>query len=126
MMNEKRFAAALASVSSILGPLIPPSLFLIVYGNATETSIGQLFMGALIPGVLLALLLMVYVFFYARKHGFKGQGKTPIKEIGAVALDSIWALFMPVLVLGGIFLGIFTATEACSRSTASTFTAQIC
>ena len=109
---ERRFAAALASVSSILGPLIPPSLFLIVYGNATETSIGQLFMAALIPGVLLALLLMVYVFFYARKRGFKGQGRSSAKEIGAVALDSIWALFMPVLVLGGIFLGIFTATEA--------------
>lgn len=109
---DKAFAGALASVASTLGPLIPPSLFLIVYGNATETSIGQLFMGALLPGICLAILLVFYVLFYAKKKGMKGQPAVSAKELGHVTLDGIWALFMPILVLGGIFLGIFTATEA--------------
>ena len=106
------FAAAISSVASILGPIIPPSLFLIVYGNATETSIGELFMGAVLPGVGLAVVLMIYALIFARKHKLPAQPKTPAKEMVRVTLDSIWALFMPVLVLGGIFLGIFTATEA--------------
>ena len=114
------FAAAIASVSSTLGPLIPPSLFLIVYGNTTETSIGQLFMGALVPGILMAALLVVYVYFYARRHGLKGAPRTPVKEFVHVTLDGIWALFMPILVLGGIFLGIFTATEAAAVTCAYT------
>ncbi|MCI8342255.1 MAG: TRAP transporter large permease [Firmicutes bacterium] len=106
------FAAAISSVASILGPIIPPSIFLIVYGNATETSIGELFMGAVLPGVGLAVVLMIYALIFARKHKLPAQPKTPAKEMVRVTLDSIWALFMPVLVLGGIFLGIFTATEA--------------
>ncbi len=106
------FAAAISSVAAILGPIIPPSIFLIVYGNATETSIGELFMGAVFPGVGLAVVLMVYSLLYAKKHNLQAHEKTPPKEIVKITLDSIWALFMPVLVLGGIFLGIFTATEA--------------
>ncbi|MCJ7855989.1 TRAP transporter large permease [Lachnospiraceae bacterium NSJ-143] len=106
------FAAAISSVASILGPIIPPSIFLIVYGNATETSIGELFMGAVFPGVGLAVVLMIYSLLYAKKHKLPAHEKTPAKEIMKITLDSAWALFMPVLVLGGIFLGIFTATEA--------------
>ena len=98
--------------AAILGPIIPPSIFLIVYGNATETSIGELFMGAVFPGVGLAVVLMLYSLLYAKKHNLQAHEKTPPKEIVKITLDSIWALFMPVLVLGGIFLGIFTATEA--------------
>ena len=114
------FAAAIASVSSTLGPLIPPSLFLIVYGNTTETSIGQLFMGALVPGILMAVLLVFYVYIYAKRHGLKGSPRTPVREFIHVTLDGIWALFMPILVLGGIFLGIFTATEAAAVTCAYT------
>ena len=109
---EGGFTAAIASVASILGPIIPPSIFLIVYGNATETSIGNLFMGAMIPGIGLAVLLAIYSVFYAKRKGIKGHPMAPAKEVAKVTLDSIWALFMPILVLGGIFLGIFTATEA--------------
>ena len=106
------FTAAVASVASILGPIIPPSIFLIVYGNATETSIGALFMGAMIPGFGLAVILAIYCVIYAKKNGLKGKPLKPAKQVAKVTLDGIWALFMPVLVLGGIFLGIFTATEA--------------
>lgn len=106
------FAAGIASVASILGPIIPPSIFLIVYGNATETSIGELFMGAVLPGVGLAVLLIIYALIYAKRHKLPSHEKTPAREIVKITIDSVWALFMPVLVLGGIFLGIFTATEA--------------
>ena len=106
------FAAAVCSVAAILGPIIPPSIFLIVYGNATETSIGQLFMGAVFPGIGLALVLVAYVFLYSSKHNFPAHEKSTPKQIARVTIDSIWALVMPILVLGTIFLGICTATEA--------------
>ena len=112
------FAAAVASVASILGPIIPPSIFLIVYGSSTETSIARLFLAAVIPGFLVAMVLIGYVFFYARKHNFPVHEKVSGKEKLRVALDSVWALFMPVLILGGIFFGIFTATEAAAVSAA--------
>jgi tripartite ATP-independent transporter DctM subunit len=114
------FAAAVASVASILGPIIPPSIFLIVYGNATETSIGSLFMGAMVPGIGLAVLLAIYSVFYAKSKGLKGHKMKPAKEIAKVTLDGIWAIFMPIIVLGGIFLGIFTATEAAAVTCAYT------
>ena len=106
------FAAAICSVAAILGPIIPPSIFLIVYGNATETSIGQLFMGAVFPGIGLALVLLCYVLWYSKKHDLPAHERKTPKQIVSVTIDSIWALIMPVIVLGGIFMGIFTATEA--------------
>jgi C4-dicarboxylate transporter DctM subunit len=112
------FAAAVASMASILGPIIPPSIFLIVYGSSTDTSIAQLFLGAVVPGLLVALVLLVYVYVYARRHNFPVHGKVGAKEKITVTLDSLWALFMPVLILGGIFFGIFTATEAAAVSVA--------
>ncbi|MBR5468584.1 MAG: TRAP transporter large permease [Firmicutes bacterium] len=114
------FAAAIASAASILGPIIPPSIFLIVYGNATETSIGALFMGAMIPGFGLAVILAIYAMFYAKSKGIRGHKMKPVKEIAKITLNSIWALFMPILVLGGIFGGIFTATEAAAVTCAYT------
>lgn len=114
------FAAAIASCASILGPIIPPSIFLIVYGNATETSIGELFMGAMVPGFGLAIVLAIYAMFYAKSKGLKGHKMKPVKEIAKITFDGIWAMFMPILVLGGIFLGIFTATEAAAVTCAYT------
>ncbi|MCI8652188.1 MAG: TRAP transporter large permease [Angelakisella sp.] len=110
------FAAALASISATMGPLIPPSIFLIVYGSATESSVADLFLAAVIPGLVLALALAGYVLVYAKRHSFPAREKVPAREAARIALDSAWALFMPVLILGGIFLGIFTATEAAAVS----------
>ncbi len=117
---EGGFAAAIASVASILGPIIPPSIFLIVYGNATETSIGALFEGAMVPGIGLAIILAIYATIYARKKGLKGHPMKPAREIGKITIGAVWAMFMPILVLGGIFLGIFTATEAAAVTCAYT------
>ncbi len=110
------FAAAVASVASILGPIIPPSIVLIVYGSSTDTSIGQLFLAAVFPGILVAVVLLAYVYYHAGKHKFVVHAKTSGREKARVTVDSIWALFMPVLILGGIFFGIFTATEAAAVS----------
>ena len=115
------YSAAVAATASILGVIIPPSIFLIVYGSATETSIGQLFIGAVIPGILLTLVLVAYVLLWARKRNFPARGRIDFKTMTRVTADSSWALFMPVLILGGIFGGIFTATEAAAVSVGYAF-----
>lgn len=106
------FAAAIASMASILGPMIPPSITLIVYGSITETSISKLFLASVIPGLLFCTMLLGYTLFYGKKHDLPSKPKKSAKEIGATLKDGVWALFMPVIILGGIFGGIFTATEA--------------
>ena len=108
----KSRAAAVASSASILGPLIPPSIFLIVYGTCTQTSAATLFKGAVFPGLALAILFFVYVHWYAKRHKLPVGEKPSIRRIGRETKKSIWALLMPVIILGGILGGVFTATEA--------------
>ena len=105
-------ASAVASISSILGPIIPPSVTLIVYASITNVSVSQLFIGSVIPGLLLIASLMIYVLFYGKKHDLPAHEKESPKVILHTLKDSIWALLMPIIVLGGIFGGIYTATEA--------------
>lgn len=109
---EPEWAAAVASSASILGPLIPPSIFLIVYGTCTQTSAATLFKGAVFPGLVLAILFFVYVHWYAKRHKLPVGEKPSIRRIGRETKKSIWALLMPVIILGGILGGVFTATEA--------------
>lgn len=104
--------SAVASDSSILGPIIPPSVTLIVYASITNVSVSQLSIGSVIPGLLLIASLMIYVLFYGKKHDLPAHEKESPKVILHTLKDSIWALFMPIIVLGGIFGGIYTATEA--------------
>ena len=106
------FATAVASISSILGPIIPPSITLIVYASITNISVSSLFIGSVIPGVLLVLFLMGYALYYGKKHDLPAHEKQSPKEIVMTFKSSIWALLMPVIILGGIFGGIFTPTEA--------------
>lgn len=108
------FAAAVSSVSSILGPIIPPSITLIVYASITNISVSSLFIGSVIPGLLLVAALMGYCVWYGRKHNLPSHEKMPGKEVARTFKDSIWALLMPIIILGGIFGGVFTATEAAS------------
>lgn len=110
------FAAALASIAATMGPLIPPSIFLIVYGSATESSVAALFMAAIIPGIMMAMALAIYAIVYARRHNLPTREKVPVKQALKTAMGSMWALFMPILILGGIFLGLFSATEAAAVS----------
>lgn len=113
---DVEFAAALTGISSTLGTLIPPSIFLIVYGSATESSIVKLFMAAFVPGITMSIVLCVYAYLYASKHNFPVRESLPFKEKVKVFKEGLWAMLMPVVILGGIFLGIFTATEAAAVS----------
>ena len=106
------FAVAVSSVSSILGPIIPPSITLIVYASITNVSVSKLFIGSVIPGLMLVLCLMGYALVYAKRHDLPAHEKMPAKEVARTFKSGIWALLMPVIILGGIFGGIFTATEA--------------
>lgn len=115
------FAAAVASASSILGPLVPPSIFLIVYANSVQMSVRDLFIAAVIPGILIALFFIVYVYFYAVKNDIPAQKRLNAKEIGKETKSSFWALMMPVIILGGIFGGVFTPTEAAAVSVVYAF-----
>ena len=106
------FSTAIASISSILGPIIPPSITLIVYASITNVSVSQLSMGSVIPGILLAGSLIVYALVYGKRKNLPAHEKQTPKQIGHAFKEGIWALLMPIIILGGIFGGIFTPTEA--------------
>ena len=106
------FSTAIASISSILGPIIPPSITLIVYASITNVSVSQLFMGSVIPGILLAGSLIAYALVYGKRKNLPAHEKQTPKQIGHAFKEGIWALLMPIIILGGIFGGIFTPTEA--------------
>jgi len=112
------FAAAIAGISSVLGPIIPPSITLIVYASITDLSVSRLFIGSVFPGIILAVGLMGYTLYYGKKHDLPAHERKKPKEILFVLKDSIWALFMPVIILGGIFGGVFTPTEAAAVAVA--------
>ncbi len=106
------YAAALQATSAELGVIIPPSIPLILYGVSAEVSIGELFIAGFGPGLLIGGALMLFVYLYAKFKGWgknDGDGKLPI---GRATLQAGWALLMPVIILGGIYGGIFTPTEA--------------
>jgi tripartite ATP-independent transporter DctM subunit len=112
------FAAAISSISSILGPIIPPSITLIVYASITNVSVSSLFMGSVFPGLILAASLIVYCLLYGRKHNLPAHEKMGAKAVGHTLKNGIWALLMPVIILGGIFGGVFTPTEAAAVAVA--------
>jgi len=110
---DERFTLATSATSGYLGCIIPPSIPMITYGVATGVSIGAMFMAGIIPGILLALGMCCYALYEGKKRNYKAHnGRAPLKEIGIAFREAIWAIFMPVIILGGIYGGIFTPTEA--------------
>jgi tripartite ATP-independent transporter DctM subunit len=106
------WAAALQATSAELGVVIPPSIPMILFGVAAEVSIGELFIAGFGPGLLIGLSLMLYVFIYCKIKGLgrnDGEGRL---SLGSAIKQALWALMMPVIILGGIYGGIFTPTEA--------------
>ena len=106
------FAASLQATSAELGVIIPPSIPLILYGVSAEVSIGELFIAGFGPGLLVGAALMLFVYLFCRWKGWgksDGEGRLPL---GRATLQAGWALMMPVIVLGGIYGGVFTPTEA--------------
>ena len=106
------FAAGVICNAGTLGILIPPSIVMVVYGAATETSVGKLFMAGVIPGALLGLMLMAAIYIRARMLDLPRQPRASLGEIARSGRDSLWGLLLIVIILGGIYGGIFTPTEA--------------
>lgn len=105
-------AAAVQATSAELGVLIPPSIPLILYGVATDTSVGQLFIAGFGPGLLVAVALILFLLVYCRITGYGNEDGAVRIPLGPAAADAIIALIMPIIVVGGIYAGIFTPTEA--------------
>ncbi|NWF57727.1 MAG: TRAP transporter large permease [Syntrophaceae bacterium] len=105
-------AAALTCTAACLGPIIPPSIPFIIYGVASNVSIAGLFVGGVLPGLVLAAALMGYMHLVATRHDYPRDPKKSGKEIFLTAAKALPALFMPVLIMGGILSGMFTPTEA--------------
>ena len=106
------FTAATVSASSILGMMIPPATTLIVFGASAEISISNLFKSALLPGIGMTVIFAIYVLIYAYKNDLPAKPRSSAKQIRDTLRIGIWALLMPVIVLGSIFGGIATATES--------------
>ena len=110
---DKFFAAAIIAAAGAVGVMIPPSNPFVVYGVSSQASIGSLFMGGIIPGLLTGFALMLFTYFYSRKRGWQGVSKE--RNIGTLVKavwDAKWALMVPVIIIGGIYGGIMTPTEA--------------
>lgn len=110
-------AAALAAAAGTLGVIIPPSIPMVTYGVVTNTSIGDLFMAGFVPGILIASALGGLILWLAKKYNLRGGEPTSMAKIIATGKDALLALFMPIIILGGIYGGIFTPTEAAAVAT---------
>ncbi|MBR9763373.1 MAG: TRAP transporter large permease [Rhodobacteraceae bacterium] len=106
------FSAGMVASVAAIGIIIPPSIPMIVYGAASETSIPRLYAAGLLPGALLAACLSVYIILRARAGGFGSRQRVGLGQIGRAAMRAVWALGAPVIVLGGIYGGVFSPTEA--------------
>ena len=109
---KKEFAVGVICNAGTLGILIPPSIVMVVYGATTETSVGKLFMAGIVPGILLGLSLMVAIWIRARMIDLPRQPKASPGEVLEAGRKSLWGLLLIVIVLGGIYGGVFTPTEA--------------
>ena len=112
------FAAALTAVSSVIAPVIPPSIPLVLYALVSDTSIGYLFFAGIIPGVLLGIAQMLLIAFTARRRNFPVEPPVPLREIPGITLAALPALLMPVILLGCLYSGITTPTEAAALAAA--------
>ncbi|GIO07588.1 hypothetical protein J31TS6_36160 [Brevibacillus reuszeri] len=109
---DVRFSSALHAAGGTIGVMIPPSVPMVLYGVAASTSINDLFIAGIGPGILVAISLVAYSFWVSKKKGWGGGEKHSPAEIWKAFKDAILAILMPVIILGGIYGGIFTATEA--------------
>lgn len=109
--DEKRSAALFAAAGTI-GPIIPPSIPMILFGVIANVSIVKLFLGGIIPGVLIGIGLMIGWYIHAKKAGYRSSEKFSFKVLFKSGIDAFWALLLPVIILGGIVTGIYTPTEA--------------
>jgi tripartite ATP-independent transporter DctM subunit len=112
------FAAALTAASSVIGPIIPPSIPLVLYALVSDTSIGYLFLGGVVPGLLIGVVQMLLIAFTARRRNFPVEKPVPLRELPRVTWQAFPALMMPVILLGCLYSGVTTPTEAAALAAA--------
>ena len=105
------FAAGLTAAAAVCGPIIPPSIPMVIYGVVAHVSILKLFLAGYVPGFMLGGLLMAYVWYIAKKRGYPTRPKVGLGEVMSRVRRGIWALLMPAILVAGILLGVFTVTE---------------
>jgi tripartite ATP-independent transporter DctM subunit len=112
------YAAALTTVSSVIGPIMPPSIPLVLYALVSDTSVGYLFLGGVIPGLLLGAVQMALIAVTAKRRRFPVEPPVPMRDLPRVTWDALPALLMPVILLGCLYSGITTPTEAAAVAAA--------
>ncbi len=117
----REFAAGLICNAGTLGILIPPSIVMVVYGAVTETSIGDLFIAGVVPGLMLTAMLMIAVAILARRLNLPRQPRADWRTVLKTGRDAIWGLLLVLIILGGIYRGVFTPTEAAAVSAVYAF-----
>ena len=109
---DRDFSVAVTAASSTIGPIIPPSLPMVIYGVMASTSIGALFIAGFIPGLIMGLSLSILVYYFAKKRHYPKDSSFSLKRLGVTFIRGLPALFSPVIIIGGIATGVFTPTEA--------------
>ncbi len=109
---DRAFSCATIAAGGALGPIIPPSITLILYAGLTQTSVNSLFAAGAVPGLMLGLMFMMWSSWISKKNGYAKTDPAPWKERWQAFKDAFFALMTPVIVIGGMFAGLFTATEA--------------
>jgi tripartite ATP-independent transporter DctM subunit len=112
------FAAALTAASSVIGPIIPPSIPLVLYALVSDTSIGFLFLAGVVPGILIGLVQMGLIAATAKRRGFPVEARVPLRELPRITREAFPALMMPVILLGCLYGGVTTPTEAAATAAA--------
>jgi tripartite ATP-independent transporter DctM subunit len=112
------YAAALTTASSVIGPIIPPSIPLVLYALVSDTSVGYLFLAGVVPGLLLGVVQMTLIAFTAKRRNFPVEARVPLRELPRVTWEAFPALMMPVILLGCLYSGITTPTEAAAVAAA--------
>ena len=108
----REFSAAVVAMGGTLGPIIPPSVIFIFYAQASELSIVRLFLSSVFPGLIASFSMIAWILYIAKKRNYPKEGSISLKKILVSTKGAVFALIMPLIILGGIYLGVFTATES--------------
>jgi C4-dicarboxylate transporter DctM subunit len=109
---DKTFAGAVVASSSTIGPVIPPSIPMVIYGALAEVSVGKLFLGGVIPGVMMGIGIMIVIYILSVKRGYRAEQRSSMAQVVRSGIDGFLGLLAPGIIMGGILGGVFTPTEA--------------